>query len=189
MGVLNLSDASIKSGGKRTTFWDQETAWNEGLQLISTQTFSGVSDVDFDSVFSDTYVQYKVVVDLTASGGELRGQWRASGSDITAASYNQQNIFVNSSSNSAQRLTGQTLYQFGNASAYDMLILEFMNPFQSTYASGAALVSINGDTGETAFRLQVYGYSATTSFDGIRLYPEFGTFSGTISIYGYYKGE
>ena len=57
MGVLNLSDASIKSGGKRTTFWDQETAWNEGLQLIQTTSFSSAASVSLDNVFSDDYVQ------------------------------------------------------------------------------------------------------------------------------------
>ena len=159
-----------------------------GLQLISTQSFSAVSDVDFDNVFSDTYVQYKVVVDLTASGGELRGQWRASGFDITAASYIQQNLFVSGGTASAQRLTGQTIYQFGNISASDMLILEILNPFQSTYTSAIGSFIVNGEGSGIAMRHEAFGYSATTSFDGIRFYPEFGTFTGTISILGYYKG-
>ena len=159
-----------------------------GLQLISTQSFSSASDVDFDNVFSNDYVQYKVVVDLTAGTGEFRGQWRASGSDITAASYTQQNIFVGSTSVTGQRITGATIYQFGNASAYDMLVLEILNPFQTTYASMVGSFGVNGENAGIASRYEAFGYSATTSFDGIRFYPEFGTFSGTISILGYYKG-
>jgi len=189
MGVLNLSDASIKSGGKRTTFWDQATVWNEGLQLISTQSFSNVSDVDFDNVFSDTYVQYKIVADFTAAGGEFRAQWRASGSDITSANYNQQYLYYRTTTVSGARSTGRTEYEFGNVSAYDCVILEILNPYQTAYTSGALISNVNSETnGTNGSFLYAYGYSATTSFDGIRFFPQSGTFSGTISIYGYYKG-
>jgi hypothetical protein len=159
-----------------------------GLQLISTKTFSAVSDVDFDNVFSNDYVQYKVVVDLSSAGGEFRAQWRASGSDITASNYTEQYIYYRGTTISGARGTGDILYELGHISANDMLILEISNPFQTLYASLVLMGTQDAETASIGGYIAAHGYKATTSFDGIRFFPQSGTFSGTISIYGYYKG-
>ena len=196
MAVISLSDASIKSGGKRTTFWDQTTAWNEGLQLISTQSFSSVSTVEFDNVFSDKYVQYKVIGAVKTSGADagLHLRFRTGGSNNTSSIYNIQQYVGNGSSQGGVRYTSQTYwFEFlgiAKSSFEPVVITELMNPYQTTYTSGLKMGGMNNETASIQHDLRALGTNATTSFDGFAIIPSAAVnLTGTISVYGYYKGE
>jgi hypothetical protein len=193
MGVLNLSDASIKSGGKRTTFWDQETAWNEGLQLIQTTSFSSAASVSLDNVFSDDYVQYKIVSKITSVSANAYNylRLRAGGTDTTTG-YNIQYLVAAGTGKSAARDTNFPHFlQLGyilSGINEGVSIAEILNPFQATYTSGVSQSADRPESANPEVKFWAAGTDGTTQYDGFTLIPSTGTFTGTVSVYGYYKG-
>lgn len=196
MGVISLSDASIRTGGKRTTLWDQETAWNEGLQLISTQSFNAVSTVEFDNVFSNDYVQYKIVAAIKTSGADagIHARLRTSGTNNSGSIYNIQQFVGNGGSVGGVRYTGYTYwFEFlGIAKSVfePVVITEVLNPFQSTYTSGLKMGGMSNETTSIQHDMRALGTNVTTSFDGFAVIPSAAVnLTGSVSVYGYYKGE
>lgn len=189
MGVLSLSDASIVTGAKRNTFWDQLSG-PSGLMHLHTETFSGVSNITIDNVFSDDYVQYKIIT--TAVGSTLLGlnlQFRDNGTTYTSALQGWNKIQVGGTSISAGRTISETYWQnalgaFDNNQSYSM-ILEIINPYQSNYVSGIGLQHYSSTS---TLETRSFGHGATNSFDGIYAYTSAGTVTGEIRIYGYSKG-
>lgn len=163
-----------------------------GLDLISTQTFSAVSTIDFDNVFSNTYVQYKIVIDTTVSTGTYGSvRLRTGGVTNSSGIYNRQFLYAGSTTVAAGRSTSQT--QWDGIGASDgtsrmMGLFEIMNPYQTMYTSAFHLDNYARSLQEIA--LNGLGTNATTSFDGFRFFSNTGgaTFTGSISVYGYYKG-
>lgn len=194
MGVISLSDASIRTGGKRTTLWDQETAWNEGLQLIQTTSFSSASSVSLDNVFSTDYVQYKIVSKITSTSANAYNylRLRAGGTDTTTGYNIQYLVAAGTGSSAARDVNFPHFLQLGyilsgiNEGAN---FAEILNPYQGTYTSGFAMTADRPESANTELKFWVAGTDATTQYDGFTLIPSTGTFSGTVSVYGYYKGE
>lgn len=189
MAVSNLSDSSIITGSKRKRFWDQISG-PSGLILISTQDFSSVSAVTFDNVFSDSYFQYKVIT--SATGTTLAGinfQFRSNGSTYTTGNYAWAKLMGNGTSLTASRSTSQTNWQnalgaIDNNQGYSMN-LEIFNPYQSVYTSG---VNTHHYSQTGTHEIRSFSISVTNSFDGFYGYTSGGTMTGSISVYGYYKG-
>lgn len=163
----------------------------DGLDLISTQSFTSASSVTFNSVFSNTYVQYKIV--LAATGTTLAGvnlQWRTSGSTYTSANYNWQKLMgYLTTTMEAARTRNTTNWQnalgaIDNNTAY-ATNLEVMNPFQTMYTSGFNQHHYS-DVG--AYELRAFGMNVTDSFDGFVASTSGGTMTGSISVYGYSLG-
>ena len=190
MAVISLSDASIKSGGKRTTFWDQATAWNEGLQLITTQSFSVVSSVSLDNCFSDNYVRYKIVFDATASANmNVTMRMRASSSDETGSVYLRSRLGGNSTSVTALRQSGNTSMFFNRIETTDFnsTFAEIQSPYQTEYTGMIHHYGYLPITQVCVF-LDTYGVNNTTSYDGFSLICDAGTITGSVSVLGYYRG-
>ena len=196
MGVLNLSDASIKSGGKRTTFWDQETTWNSGLELIASQSFTAITSVSFDNVFSDNYIQYKIVLQAEnsaqANARTVQMRFRTSGVDFTGSNYHWQRILTYGTTNSGSRTTGVSAWNIalsGGTSygARSTFIYEILNPFQTEYTNAVGTYHhFTSSTGSNSY-LDAAGMNVTNSFDGCTFLCT-DTITGTAAIYGYFKG-
>ena len=193
MGVLNLSDASIKSGGKRTTFWDQATVWNEGLQLIQTTSFSSAASVSLDNVFSDDYVQYKIVSKITSVSANAYNylRLRAGGTDTTTG-YRTQYLIAAGTGKSAARNTNfphliQLAYVLSGIND-GVCDAEILNPYQATYTLAISQSAERPESVNPEVKFWTGGINTTTQYDGFTLIPSTGTFTGTVSVYGYYKG-
>jgi len=163
----------------------------DGLELITSQSFTSVSSVTIDNCFSNTYVQYKIVVD--ASGTQTAGiglQFRTSGTTYTTASYQMQSLKFENGGVAAQRLTGLTNWQnsLGVVVSSRGFIcgLEIMNPFQTMFASGVSPQQYFD--GIQQLENRAFGITVTNSFDGFVAAPSGGNMTGTIYVYGFSKG-
>ena len=163
----------------------------DGLELITSQSFTSVSSVTFNNCFSNDYIQYKIVID--ASGTTLAGinfQFRASGSTYTSANYRYQTLKFENGAPVASRATGQTNWQnaLGVVASSRGFIcgLEIMNPFQTMNASGQAIQFYNDGTQQLENRS--FGITVTDSFDGFVGTASSGNMTGNMYVYGFSKG-
>ena len=166
---------------------DHETRiLNTGLVFISTTTTTAAASVTIASPFSATYERYKIMLRYLNSSNdqELRIQLTAASVPNTAASYNRYGNTNSISAVTAVGLSGATSFGIGRARD-DLPATWEIDLFDPFAARRTIIYSKTHDiTGS-------YLYSFTGqhvnlgSFDGIKIFPDAGTFTGTASIYGY----
>jgi hypothetical protein len=155
---------------------------------LSTVTFSGVSSQSVNDVFSATYTNYRILFELVASTDiSLRLRLRVSGADETAANYQYQGIFGNSTTVAAARSTGQTSFEVGSISGASRgsYSIDMFNPFNAIVTTLWSEGIYNATNMETA----IFGERNTlaSSFTGFTFFPNTGTITGSVSVYGYNK--
>jgi hypothetical protein len=157
---------------------------------LSTVTFSGVASQAVDDIFSSTYDNYVIAVNISsvASGDvSLRLNFRTTGGvDVTTNLSTQRISFYTS-------VVGATIANatFGASGSsnptFSNYVLNVANPNlarRTTYASTGGYVNNAGQP----FIDLLYGYhSANDVHTGIKIFPSASTFSGSISIYGVSK--
>jgi len=153
-------------------------------------TFTGVSSVSLNDVFSSTYDSYKIVTSFKSpsadSGIDLR--FRVSGADNSTSNYIRTCQHTSTGGITNRSDTG-TLFDLvqtdsGTSEGYGYT-LELQNPFLTEFTKGQIIT--NGVFG-TGVRNTLAGgllFSATTSFTGFTILASSGTFSGTVAVYGY----
>jgi len=164
-----------------------------GMTLLNTTTFSAVASQSVNSVFSATYVNYKIMIDLTATSinaTTINLRFRASGTDTTTnyKSYLATPLDNNYTTGGAITLVSTTNIIAGyrhrtvnESSSY----FEINNPFatKNTLTNGgynSTGTSSEGNAGTLAGILL-----DSTSYDGFSLIASTGTITGTVRIYGY----
>ena len=168
MGLVAVAPTSIANSG--------------GSASLSgyTVSFSGVSSVSLNGVFTGDYDNYRVMANLNfSSGATLRVRVRASGSDLASSSYywtitsgagtNDTSIKVNVSSGVADR---------SNFSA------DISEPY---VAAQTGWVSLSNDAAGFGLTSASGGVRNTNAYDGFTLFPSAGTITGKVSVYGYRK--
>jgi hypothetical protein len=158
---------------------------------IKEQTWSAVSSVNINDIFSSTYTHYKIIMTYSSSAGdsELSMRYRVSGADDTSANYQNQRLIVDAANTpAANRSAGATSNRFAIQNTNENVIeATIFNPFlaaRTYYSSEGSYVNAEG-TGET--RLVIYGgtFRNSTSFTGMTLIPGSGTTTGKINVWGY----
>lgn len=151
-------------------------------------TFSGVSSVSLNGIFTSTYANYRLIISgMTSTSGsaEVRSRFRVSGSDATSSDYYDQGIYGNGTTVGATRSSAVTFNRFGysNNSGVGHVTADICSPHLATSTG------MNSNSLLTAGGPQTYLFSqmflVTTAFDGITFIIDTGTFSGTIRVYGY----
>jgi len=154
-----------------------------GLTLINTTSFSGVANQSIDSVFSSAYQNYTINFSIaTVSSTVFRLRFRTGGVTNTSSTYNYQQFSYNSTTLTGARSLSDNNFKitFNNNNDHGGNIL-LLNPFDSTKQTfGNARV-----TGGADANLSDCKFAATTSFDGILIYPDAGNMTGTVSIFGF----
>lgn len=162
------------------------------LVLINTTSFSAQSSVSLNNIFSATYDNYRFIFTTTSNSatGYLYMRLRSAGSDIsgtnyfssvTQAGYGSTQLSNDNGGNS-QSTWNRFGYYDGTADALT-ITGDILLPFSSTHTSFNNLKARQGFGGEWSTGV----YKATTSVDGITIYPAGGNITGTISVYGYRK--
>jgi hypothetical protein len=155
-----------------------------GLSLISTTTFSAVASQSINDVFSSTYTNYKLILEIrgtTAAQTTLR--MRVSGSDNTASNYS-----------AAQLNPGNAFGATGTGSSWQVMrtdngeggvaFIELGNPFATQRTTFANLSSGRDDT--IANPSMIIGQmTVNTSYTGFTIFPQSGNITGSASVYGY----
>lgn len=158
-----------------------------GLVHINTTTFSAVSSVSLDNVFTSDYENYAIILRALGSVEYTgRGRLRAAGTDNTTAnSYILQFVrgisTAASASNNVNNLWDSFFY--GDATA-GVARYDFYRPnvAATTFFTGSFFA-------RNDYVQSVGGYhTQATSYDGITFIASTGTITGTISVYGYSNG-
>jgi hypothetical protein len=174
-------------------FWDgaafQAVSAPGGLVHIATESFSAVSSVSVNGCFTSTYENYKIVISsLTASTASgFRMRMRVAGSDNSAASYNTLGRVTASLSSGDYNVSAATYFEFGglNSGFAYATTMELQSPqlAQNTNAGFNHAGRNSVPDGQCVFGGMAHYVS--TAFDGFSLFPNTGTITGTIRIYGY----
>jgi hypothetical protein len=158
------------------------------LVRITTNTFSAVSAVDIDSIFSATYQNYLILMAINSSSGSnaMNLRFRASGSTNTTSNYGSNWEYAAFGSAGA---TGQLGSAAGSDIAYISDItgggvyyaMHIFNP-QASERTLAVYSGVQTNSYRATGALQ---FAATTSFDGISFISAAGNVTGNYSVYGF----
>jgi len=164
------------------------SASGAGLVKISTGSWDTNTAVAFDSVFSSTYDNYRIVLNWTAvqsAPNTVNIRYRTGGSNNTTSNYGSgwRNWLLNNGSQSGGgTASGSNNFIVLNLTTNGTISFDISSPFltQDTKATWLGGVSNTGYVGFGRF-------SDTTSFDGIFIYVDTGTWTGEATVYGYAK--
>jgi hypothetical protein len=173
-------------------FFPTVAASAQGLTLINTSTFSGVSSQSISDIFSTTYNNYRVYLTTgdPATNQPFTMRLRVSGADNSSSNYYRMNFGQGTAGSTSLIGAAQTSFGLGFAgtgsnfgAAFDVL-----SPFDSTLRTtiNGLGVSNNGTyNGITGWTLNNW-FDATTSFTGFTLLFGANT-TGSVSVYGVNK--
>jgi hypothetical protein len=175
-----MSVKSFKTSGIKVDLAPQ------GLVLLNTTSFSAVSSQSLPAdSFTATYTNYRLIFNLTnTAAGYIRFKLRAAGVDTTSSLYGF----------TAQQVNFAAFSDLGNAATDPSAILGYNDSTRNgfsveLYAPQASTLThfvTTGVYGRVAYYVAGQ-YNATTSFDSLTFTPPSGTFTGTVSVYGYNK--
>ena len=102
---------------------------NGGLVCVKAETaFTAVSTLNVDNVFTSTYTNYKVLLNLTAGSGSITLRLRAASTD-TITNYSTKNVYGTSSVLFASDATGNDdIYLFDYAGSGGGTEISFVGP-------------------------------------------------------------
>ena len=164
-----------------------------GMVLLNTTSFSAVASQSISDVFSATYDNYRIILDVTSNvNTALSMRMRVAGSDNSTSNYNVQYASVDNTTLSAGRIATGTSWNMngGQGTARCFYGLTLLNPFATQFTGVYMENSLRYDANLLAVGFQALGFAATTSFTGFTLFPVGGaspTISGTLSVYGFNK--
>ena len=159
----------------------------QGLVHIATETFSAVSSVSLNDVFTSTYDYYRVLFEFVPSSATTHTmRLRTSGTDNTDPVYahiNQRNYStaITTYAGSASTLVDFTYGPWGTEQYFSEF--EFRNPVKASNTGW-----LNRTTSHQTSGVQMFTsgfHKSTTVFDGFSLFCAAGNFTGTIRVYGY----
>jgi hypothetical protein len=183
LGIGSTGNVLTVAGGVPT--WAAPAASGSGLTFIQSATASAASTLTMDSVFTSTYKNYLLVGSFDGStDATTRIRFRTSASDNTTANYNYA-VFFNPNSGSLSGTGGASSDDNGKfanhgSSGTCYFSATILNP---QVAEQTGWLS-NGYRFSSARTDHFGNFSATTQFDGFKLYPDSGTFTGTVRLYG-----
>lgn len=152
-----------------------------GLALLKTVSFSAVSSVVEDDIFSADYDDYIITGSGTGSANDYTLiQWRAGGvTNSTASSYYTQ-LQENASASNVTTSTGNRLFRWQtNQQNF------WANVYQPFLAVRTGIWT--SDRRDTVVGSYSSYHTQAVSYDGFILTPNTGTITGTISIFGVKK--
>ena len=159
-----------------------------GMDLVNKTDFSSVSTISFNNVFSSTYDNYRIVLDITPStAANLYARIRGAGADnVNATGYETRALYWQGTTVGAE--TGTQSYwdlRGVNSGLRNSFIIDVYGPNQvrATNATGSCAVYVSG-VGYVG-RSFALNQDVLYGFDGFTLYPSTGTMSGTSRVYGY----
>lgn len=171
------------------------TLENQGLTLINTTAFSAVASVSLPAnTFSSTYTNYRIIFTTTAIATEdyVYLRMRSSGSDDTGSNYsyaaNGRSGAADVTSESSTGATSQRMAYSALTTGMRNIVLDVFQPNTTNRTTWNYHYS-NEDSGSPNLYLYQVGggiMRTATQYDSLSFFKS-GTFTGTITAYGYKK--
>jgi hypothetical protein len=172
--------------------WDG-SAWVSpfGLTFLNKTSVTSASVVTIDNLFTSDYDNYKIIISSTtaSTGLDLLTQFRKGGVTTAGSGYYYGYVGLtgagatsNSNGNAVSNFISHTaIASYANTSS-----IEIHNPKNAVQTT--AHVSFSFFTGSSYIARQGGAYNtSTTDFDGIIFTTSSGTFTGSITTYGFRK--
>ena len=165
-----------------------------GLVLLSSNTVSSSSGTSVDNIFTSAYTNYKVI--LTIRGSHTGVQYtylnlRTGSSDNTSSLYSSgvRTYRISSDNEYEQRTDAGSQWKLNGwlgSQASNTISSEFTiyGPAVAR-RTGLSGTFMTDEVGDQQFGYMGATYEADTTFDGITIKPDAGTWSGQINIYGF----
>ena len=151
---------------------------------------SAVNTVSINNCFSATYANYLLVIDTTATvgSGYLMARLRLSGTDAIT-NYSSQRIGAQNSSTFANAdVTGTEEFLIGSIdSGFPGSLGDTVNIFSPALPRVSVATSLSGTKNSSGPLLTVAWshHTTATAYDGITIFTDATSFTGTIRVYGY----
>jgi hypothetical protein len=160
--------------------------YTPGLVPILKQSFTSSSEVVVSNVFSSTYENYKILVNLNSVSTStiIRMRLRTSGgSNETGANYRGSGIRWNSSGAAYHGGNSQTSIAFYNDASNDAryVQIELRRPFLAEFKQYQLWSS---DNSVNAF-MNIGQPIFSTSYPSFAIIPDAGNITGSVQVYGY----
>jgi hypothetical protein len=183
------ADSTTATGMK----WATPAAGGGGLIKIAKTTFSGATSASFNDVFTSTYNNYRLLIQLDSTSGNNQPvalRLRVSGTD-SSANYNSATSYNSGT---------DTPYAYRNLSGTDEFRLpEIDDNYSNEWYSSIDLYSpqqtrktgfISSSyastlSGNAAYEMTTGVHTSATSYTGFSLVSATGNLAGTVWIYGY----
>jgi hypothetical protein len=156
-----------------------------GMTLVNSTSFSGVTAVNFDNVFTSSFRNYRIMITISQSATTvLNFRYRTGGTNNTTSNYLSNSLGITNWS-----LGGVVSSVPAGSSAE---ISYATAGVSQTYTGDILLPQVTTRTilngfglsqDEARWRPQLF--NGNTQFDGIAIYPATGNITGNISIYAY----
>jgi len=159
-------------------------------------TFSGASSVSLNDVFSATYKNYIMKININSTSGSDANvllRMRVSNADNSTANYfDRFNGYTDFNATDNFRRSSQTAFFIGDTDGatsnptYTSMNVEFRNPFETIATT--TFVDINDVVAASSATATYRGgglFYGTTSFTGFTVYVSAGNITGTLFVYGY----
>jgi hypothetical protein len=168
----------------------------QGLVLINTTSFSGVSSQSINDVFSATYQNYRIILNFATSATDsaISFRLRVSGTDNSSNNYYWSTHYNSSttetvSGNKSTGLTNRWDFSDGaNVDGGSNVSVDMFNPFLSKRTAFTGMNTYIASADNINYTVVRAGAtSVNTSYTGFTLLPISGNFTGTVSVYGYNK--
>jgi hypothetical protein len=146
-------------------------------------TFSGVTSVSLNGVFTATYDSYFLLMRSSLASGNqsINYRLRLSGTDATT-NYAQQRLLASGTGVSGASLSSQTTINVGFVdTSVCALRSNIIGP------ALAAVTNFQSDTYDPTNNVAYFSgvHTTATAYDGLTIYPASSTLSGTVRVYGY----
>lgn len=185
VGLVNVVPASVAQSGGSASATD-----------LGVVTFTGVTSVSLNNVFSADYKNYKVVINFsdTTVNGSLYYRARRAGTDLSTASvYNAGSIYLNATNGSIGNISqnGAAFVSLGYLKSGNGRDTSCVIDAVDAYSTSTSKLFFQSQ-GATSNPYSIHAVSGTarytpgTEHDGFTLYASAaGTFSGTVQVFGY----
>jgi hypothetical protein len=197
IGTANFTEGMVSylDNTNQVEYYDGST-WgsiapvsNSGLTLLNTTSFSGVASQSVNNVFSATYRNYRVIINITgaSTSTNLRPRFRASGVDSSASYYHVMSFIVSGSGSltvqQSQNINDMVLGDYDTTSQM-ITVMDICNVFTSSKTSFNYQTAMNHSTNARSF-VGAGMHDVASSFDGMTILAQTGTITGSVSVYGY----
>ena len=179
-------------GVKSATARGLSSGLEPGLVLLNSTDFTAVANQVISPVFSSTYSNYRVTLNITANSasGETRIRLRSGATNAAGSNYYRAGYYnyASAGASGSWHQNGVTSIHLGNqnsaAAGRNIYVFDFASPFlgQETTVTGSAGIQ---DTAGFIWVSYSYLHDLANSYDGLDISVDTGTISGRVRVYGY----